>query len=167
VARRLVLLLSALMLALALAGAPGVDAKKKPSCKKYKEHKGCKLKYGMFAKGYSPASPAIRVSGSKGTHIEMGGDVQCPGLNKTWWFWLQGHESNTMRVGKTVKVSGRAANTEVSGTIKVISAKKAKLKLTVTPAPCSVPFNVTLKRKKKSPKIPRPSFEGYEPGPIL
>jgi hypothetical protein len=55
----------------------------------------------------------------------------------------------------------------VTGTITVVSAKKAELRLTVAPAPCKVPYNVTLTRRRKAPKLPRPSSEGYTPGQIF
>jgi hypothetical protein len=165
VARRPALLV--LIGLLVLAMAPAADAKK-PKCKAYKETKGCKLKGGVFATSYKAGSPGFWSSTGRSAAFSIGGDILCPGRNATWWFNFNDQAGNQrLKVGKTSKLGGGSINTSVSGTIKVLSAKRARLKLTVAFSGCQVPYDVTLKRRKKAPKLPRPSFEGYSPGQIF
>ena len=164
-ARRSALVVLAFLLV--LAAAPAADAKK-PKCKAYKETKGCKLKGGVFATSYKSGKPGFWVSTTRSAAYVIGGDLLCPGRNATWWFNFNDAEGNQrLKVGKTSKFSGGSINTSVVGTVKVLSAKRARLKLTAAFSACQVPYNVTLKRRKKAPKLPRPSFEGYSPGQIF
>ena len=163
-ARRFVL--AALIPLLVLAMAPVAEAKK-PKCKAYAEKKGCALKGGVFAKSYTAGKPGVKVGTGRRTAFSIGGDILCPGYNQTWWFHINSQGHKRLKVGKTTALSGSSSNTGVTGTIKVLSAKKALLKLTVSPAPCKATYNVTLKRRKKAPKLPRPSTEGATPGQIF
>ena len=156
----------ALIPLLVLAMAPAAEAKK-PKCKAYAEKKGCALKGGVFAKSYTAGQPGVTVGTGRRTAFSMGGDILCPGRNQTWWFHLNSQGLKRLKVGKTSALSGSSTNTGVTGTIKVLSAKKARLKLTVVFSACQVPYNVTLKRRKKAPKLPRPFSEGYTPGQIF
>jgi hypothetical protein len=165
VARRSALVALAFLLVLAVA--PAADAKK-PKCKAYKEKKGCKLKGGVFATSYKSGSPGFWVSTGRTGAFSIGGDILCPGRTQTWWFHFNDQAGNQrLKVGKTSKLSGGSINTSVSGTVKVLSAKRARLKVTVAFSGCQVPYNATLKRRKKAPKLPRPFSEGYTPGQIF